>query len=233
MSCADWEARVALFAGGDLEDAEAAAVERHLRECAACRGLAADLGEDLNELREGCAAPFSAADYGAVRGRVLAELAKPPRRRAAWAWVGALAAAAAGVWVVSLAVRPGRLPAPQPPSVVARVERPAEAAPGGNRPVAHQARRRLGRKAGTTPGSAGLTAGATTPGFIPLGGSQSPPGAGRALPAGPGLEELAVAQAAPANRAAEASTVRMVQLVTDDPNVVIYWLFDEGTGEER
>jgi hypothetical protein len=32
--------------------------------------------------------------------------------------------------------------------------------------------------------------------------------------------------------AVEDSPVRMVQLATDDPNVVIYWLF-EGTGDER
>ena len=41
MSCAIWEERVALFAGGDLETGEAAAVERHLNQCAACSALAA------------------------------------------------------------------------------------------------------------------------------------------------------------------------------------------------
>jgi len=36
MNCADWEARVALHAGGDLTGAKAAEVEQHLGECSAC-----------------------------------------------------------------------------------------------------------------------------------------------------------------------------------------------------
>src|ERR1035438_4698100 len=74
MSCAIWEERVALFAGGDLGTAEAAGVERHLSQCAACNALAADLRVELDGLRQVHAEPLAAEHYAAVRGRVLAEL---------------------------------------------------------------------------------------------------------------------------------------------------------------
>ncbi len=39
MNCVEWEARVALHAGGDLAGANAMGVERHLGECSACQLL--------------------------------------------------------------------------------------------------------------------------------------------------------------------------------------------------
>jgi len=84
MNCAIWEERVALLAGGDLDAAEAAGVERHLNRCAPCRALAAELRLELDGLRAAHAEPIEAERYATVRGRVLAELAKSPRRRAVW-----------------------------------------------------------------------------------------------------------------------------------------------------
>ena len=109
MNCAIWEERVALLAGGDLDAAEAAGVERHLNRCAPCRALAAELRLELDGLRAAHAEPIEAERYATVRGRVLAELAKSPRRRAVWPWaVPLVAAMAAMLLVMKPAARPAR-----------------------------------------------------------------------------------------------------------------------------
>ncbi|MGB7762366.1 MAG: zf-HC2 domain-containing protein [Bryobacteraceae bacterium] len=205
MTCAMWEERVALFAGGDLGTAEAAAVERHLSQCAACRSLAADLRSGLDGLREAHAEPLAAEHYAAVRGRVLAELVKPPRRRVLWMWAWAAGlAAAAAVWVIFGVMKPAAMPAPNLPRLVAvapAVERPLPRERGSDRPLG--SRKRIGwqAKAPAPPGKVGKV-GQTLSSVNP--------------------------QVEPILRAAvEDSPVRMVQLATDDPNVVIYWLFEE------
>ncbi len=103
MSCRDWEERIALHAGGDLTQEEAAAVDRHLAECAQCRETAAAYGWGLDLLRETHREPIPEAHFAAVRARVLAELGRERRPvwRRPWAW--ALAATVAAVlvaWVV-------------------------------------------------------------------------------------------------------------------------------------
>ncbi len=103
MRCREWEERIALRAGGDLDDQ---AVERHLQECAECREFAAGLRESLDLLRGAHAEEIPAAAFTAVRARVLARLARPWWKRA---WVYAAAAVvllAAGIGLR----RPGRTP---------------------------------------------------------------------------------------------------------------------------
>ena len=207
MSCAIWEERVALFAGGDLRTAEAAAVERHLSRCAACNALAADLRWELDRLRQAHAEPLAPEHYAVVRGRVLAELAKPPRQRVVWpwAWAAALAVAAAAVLVVM--TKPAAVPVPDVLRLVAgapAVERSrTQRAPRKGAVISTHVRRRRVRGA---------------------------------VPSAIEERKLEVAEVvtppAPVPPAVEDSPVRMVQLATDDPNVVIYWLF-EGTGDER
>lgn len=208
MSCAIWEERVALFAGGDLETAEAVAVERHLSECAACSALAADLRLELDGLREVHAEPLAAAHYAAVRERVLVELAKPPRWRVAWAWAwaAALGVAAAAALVVVM-MKPAAIPAPVMPRLAA-VAPPVERSMLRER--VRQARKPVHLRA--------------------------PMLAERAVAPAVKEQQLALAEVVkpklPAPPAVEDSRVAMVQLATDDPNVVIYWLFEE-KGEER
>src|SRR5271157_1839668 len=113
MNCRDWEERVALHAGGDLPPAEAAEVERHLRECGGCQVLASGLKQSLALLREAHDEPLAAAHFSALRARVVAELENRRRRGAHWArrrtWSYGLAALAVALLVV-LALRPGRTP---------------------------------------------------------------------------------------------------------------------------
>ena len=213
MNCAIWEEQVALYAGGDLDAAEAAGVERHLNQCAACRALAEELRAGLDSLRAAHAEPIEAERYAAVRGRVLAELAKPPRRRAVWPWAVPLVAVAAAVLAVVMMMKPAVVRAPDLPHAVAAapaVERAVPRAPGSNRLV-ENGTRATGRKAETTLGSAGFRAGAT----LLAEPARTPTSVGR----GPAPPEVADAP------------VRMVQLATADPNVVIYWLFEEKGGE--
>src|SRR5690349_23693118 len=93
MNCRDWEERIALHAERDLPPHEAAEAERHLAECAECRGFAESISQSLAELRGAHLESLTPADFAAVRARVLAEL--PERRRPAWrlAWIGAVVVA--------------------------------------------------------------------------------------------------------------------------------------------
>jgi len=207
MSCAIWEERVALFSGGDLGTAEAGAVERHLGQCAACSALAADLRSELDELRQAHREPLAPEHYAAVRARVLAELAVPPRRSVAWpwAWAAALAVAAAGACVVWVIMKPAAIPAPELPRLVAAAPKQSRAqrAPRQGAVISTHVRRRRTERAAPSVNERRRSE----------------------------LAEVVVPPP-PAPPAAEDPPVRMVQLATADPNVVIYWLFEE-KGEER
>ena len=217
MTCASWEERVALLAGDDLETGEATQVERHLSQCVTCSALAADLRSELDGLREVRTESLAAEHYAAVRGRVLAELARAPRRRVVWpwAWAAALVGAAAAVLMVVM-MKPAAVPAPDLPRVVAvapMVERPVPREPGSNRRLKRPERTGWQAKSASDP---------QTGAPAPLASGK----VGQTLSSvNPQVEPIVLA-------AAEDSPVRMVQLATDDPNVVIYWLFEE-KGEER
>jgi anti-sigma factor RsiW len=113
MNCNDWEERIALHAGGDLPPAEAAEVERHLRECAGCQVLASGLKQSLALLKEAHDEPLAPAHFSAVRARVVAELEQERQRGALWArrraWSYGLAAVAVAL-LAMLTLRSGRPP---------------------------------------------------------------------------------------------------------------------------
>lgn len=123
MNCQELELDLALYAGGDLEDA--AAVDNHLAGCAACRALVAELRElrdDLADLRE-----VELPSLAAIR----------PRRRARWPWLAG--AIAAGLVLFAL-LRPGEVAPPPrlawaPAAPVVEIPRPRPVIP----PVHHAA----------------------------------------------------------------------------------------------
>ncbi len=117
MNCAEWEERVALYAGGDLAAEEAYRVERHLGECAGCRVFASGVRQALETLREADADLPSEAAFTAVRARVMERVAA--RRR--FAWVCGFVGTAAAALALVLLVGAERQPVPPPPVALVRV----------------------------------------------------------------------------------------------------------------
>jgi anti-sigma factor RsiW len=118
MSCG-WEQRVALYAGGDLDAAEASTVERHVAGCRECAALARDLESDREMLRS--APPqLAEVDFAEMCHGVVGRTRRPrlvPAMLAAAAVVAALA--------IGLTRHNRERPVPPPPPVVvARVAPP-------------------------------------------------------------------------------------------------------------
>ena len=179
MSCPEFEADVALYAGGDLPALRAARIEAHLAECADCRALAGELlagRELLGELRE---EPLEDAMVAQVRRRVLARVTAEERHPFARYWKLALAAALVLAAILALpwhSRKPVRVAGKHKPAILAPAAAPAppvEVVP---------ARRRVVRKHRRVP-----------------------------------LHSA---------RAAQPKQPLLVHFVTNDPNIVIYWLVD-------
>lgn len=81
--------QLALYAGGDLTREETGAVEEHLRDCAECQALLADLRDSRAVLLE-CLREPAADELRSVRHRVVQRLQKQAGGR--WIWVTAAAA---------------------------------------------------------------------------------------------------------------------------------------------
>jgi len=114
LSCGAWEERIALYAGGDLESAEAAAVEAHLRVCAGCAELARELAADRDRLAE---PPAEArhVDFAAMRREIRRGIQRERQRRAVEV---ALAAAAVLTMMAGLvSIRRLDSTIPPPPAV--------------------------------------------------------------------------------------------------------------------
>jgi Putative zinc-finger len=91
MNCKGLEERIALLAGGDLEPAEAAPVEEHLRTCAGCAAMLRGL--ELDRARLAMRPPEAdGADYAAMRARIRRGIVRD--RRLVWLrWALPVAAA--------------------------------------------------------------------------------------------------------------------------------------------
>ncbi|HEY1341088.1 MAG TPA: anti-sigma factor [Bryobacteraceae bacterium] len=114
MNCGNWEERIALYLGGDLDAAEGADVERHLAECVGCQVFASGMKDTLALLRDVHREEIAPAHFTAVRARVLDRLAGGRKR----SWVWGLAAAAALAVVLALAIAPRGVRQPQHVAVV-------------------------------------------------------------------------------------------------------------------
>jgi hypothetical protein len=76
MKCSRWQQRIALYVGGDLETRQIRGVERHLDTCSACRELAEALRRDLEVLAGLESDELNGVAFGSVRGEVMAEVEK-------------------------------------------------------------------------------------------------------------------------------------------------------------
>jgi len=176
MICPEFEADIALYAGGDLPAARIAPLETHLAECADCRVLAEELRAGQALLRELREEPVEDAMVAQVRRRVLAQIgaARPSRLYWKLALAAALILAVIFVW-------PRHQARIGPAAPMAHVE-PAPVAPARRPniiPVRHGVIRRHHRRA----------------------------------------------------PAAQPGPPVLVKFVTDDPNIVVYWLIDQKQGD--
>lgn len=129
MMCAGNEERIARYVGGDLTPEEAAAMERHLRECAACAEFARGMEQDAESLASR-PPELAGMDFAAMRREIRREIARP---RWNWKWIAA--AAALVLLTVAVSMTPDRRrvlrksepslaqtkPQPAPPATVAAV----------------------------------------------------------------------------------------------------------------
>jgi len=203
MNCREWEERIALHAGGDLPPMEAAAVDRHAAECAACQALLSGLRQTADVLRAAHSEPVDSAHYAAVRARVLSELAR--RRKPRWAY--AVLATAAMLLLVAVWPRARRVvvsPRPQPVPV-AQALMPPVSVFGGAAPLVR----------GT-----------------PWVRRPRPDASGVTRKGGPGGPPQTRGSAPPLQQAEPETAAQplVVKLITDDPDVVIYWI-SEGKGD--
>jgi hypothetical protein len=203
MSCSQWEDKVALYTGGDLEAAEAAEISGHLAACPDCRSLSEALRQDREEMEALTrASEPSAADLAGVRLRVFERI---ERRRRAWrGLVWALAPALAGLVVFALVAPLGKKtvqpPTPVPPVRVALGPQAAPArVPEPARAPLTEVRRRTPR-----------------------------PTPARVAEGKPLVAKSVAGDTRPATPARMAEDRPLaVKFFTDDPNVVIVWLFDK------
>jgi hypothetical protein len=233
MNCR--EERIALFAGGDLPAVEAAEVERHVADCARCQVLLSGLRESLALLQEAHGDTVEPGHFAAVRARVMSQIRSS--RRPWWreAWVYGLVAAAAMGLLVAVSPRPARTVAVAQP-----FSKPKPSSSSASKP-------HTGFGGAVTAGAGDGAAGHQLPGtgvetvaeeaktpaepLIGFGGGRlaSAVTAG----AGDGAADHQLLGSSVETVAKEAETPAeplVVKLITNDPDVVIYWI-TESKGE--
>ena len=217
MKCRYSENDIALFVEGDLEPAKAAELEVHLVTCEVCRELEADVRESQTVLKSFRQEVVSSAALSFVRTRVL-EQVSTKRLRPVWGrWVYALAGAMF-VAVVSVSLV---LYKPKPDvRSTDEVKQPDVVVASGS-PLVEVERTTLDGFA--LSGSRGLRPLPSAPAKVASRHSldrRSHPSFSK--------EGNGVVITEPA--LSETPKEVVVKLLTDDPNIVIYWLVDQKNG---
>jgi hypothetical protein len=231
MKCRYSENDIALFVEGDLEPANAAELEIHLVTCEVCRELEADVRESQTVLKSLRQERVSSAALSFVRTRVLEQVSEK-RLRPVWGrWVYALAGAMfVAVVSVGVILQNGKT------TKTPLLGQGGVAAPSNNIPV-------------PSAGADGVVRSS-----IPVAEIERTNLDGFALSGSRGLRPLPSAPATVASRhsldrrshssfskegngvvitepePSETPKELVVKLLTDDPNVVIYWLVDQKNG---
>lgn len=222
MNCRYSESDVALYVEGDLAGANEREFQAHLAGCAPCRQLEAELRESQSVFKTLRQDTVSAAALAHVRARVLAEAGgrsvKPGWER----WVYAVSGVA---FVVAIIMGVGAyLPKPDVKHVVAS-DPPARASQAPV-PLTRGTMGTIPITAATAPRSIEPEKRTAHVASVPL-----PEGDRRAQSA---RQEVAQAEIhnppTPVEPPAEPPRQIVVKLLTDDPNIVIYWLLDQKTG---
>ena len=235
---------LALWAGGDLPAGEAARVAEHLEACPDCRGLAEGLRASRAAVEALAAEPIDDTALARVRRglrlRLAEEEARAARRRrsAAVYLAGALAAALAAA-AVGLGIWYG-LSSPADEETVARAERPEPAAPE-RRAVAPPAespetvprRERPETRPAPEEDSREPRIASREPRTAPQRSETRRPAS--AAPAPPTLPTPDPPQqrADLAPNPAGPTESMVIKVVSDDPNIVYYWLVEPEETEDE
>ncbi len=213
MKCSRWHGKIALYAGGDLDAAGARGVEKHIAGCASCRDLAESLSADRPTLVQLDARATEDLDLDSIQSAVVAEIGT--RRRAVRPFQTAprmaLAAAVALMMAVSAIVlfkddwREAQIAEDSSRGAVQVIE-PTIEVPEGEPVVA----------VSSSPDASVVE--------IPAPRPEPFDRVARAEP--PAVREAVVSPSVPA----EPMTIK---ILTDDPEVVIYWIVEAKGDEEN
>jgi len=205
MSCNDFERLIALEVEGDLPPSKRVVLASHLLGCQNCQGFSDRLRASQALLKGLAVESADEATLQVVRTRVLSHVVMEPSPRAFGAWRFAFAAAAVAAVVVAVVVL----------SHVPRKSLPAKA------PVTLEASRRTPTLPSPPVGPKWKPAVKSDP-FSRVRGCEG------ARPCAPAqVVAMHKAHAAAPHAVAPRHPERlMVKLLTDNPNVVIYWMVD-------
>jgi anti-sigma factor RsiW len=200
MSCSRWHRLVALYVGEDLDRARTERVRQHLAGCPSCRDLEHDLRWDLQNLRDLDSAATADLELGSVRGPVMAEIETRRTRGLVFSQPRLLTAVAAAVVVIALALLFRQIGMRDVPRTVSR-ETPSPAP---------------GLVAAPEPRERSLP--------------QSPPVVLRPTPNTSDTRLVRAESPQPGQTASSRQPVpaepMTIKILTDDPEVVIYWIVD-------
>lgn len=200
MSCAHWQRLVALYVGDDLDRSRTAKVEHHLAVCTSCRDLEHDLRQDRLHLRDLDATAMDGLDLGSVRGAVMAEVEDRQKRSPVISQPRLLSALAMAVVVIALALVMRQSSEPDAPRTVSR-EAPSPE-PG----------------LATVPEPQDAPSPQPTPESV-----RSVPNSADTRLARAERSPSGTSISSPPSAPVEPMTIK---ILTDDPEVVIYWIVD-------
>jgi anti-sigma factor RsiW len=202
MKCIYSTNDIALYVEGDLSPEKICDIEAHLANCPACRALAGDLSESQAAFKSLRRETVSAAALSSVRTHVMAELSAR-RFRMTWGrWVYAVAGA---VFVLVLGIA---LAHRRADPVLQMVQTEPSASPA--QPVI------------TSEPDIQTPATKTVVAKVEV--------RRRAVSTRKAKELQTLEVTAPAEPPVEPPKQLVVKLLTDDPNIVIYWLVDQKGG---
>jgi anti-sigma factor RsiW len=232
MTCTRYEKDLALYVEHDLTDADAAAVEAHLRECPTCPSFLAELRASQAQLKDLASEEMEAEALAGVRARlVMAAAAQRPRHDGqvpTWAAAAAIVLALGAVlWIIAVArgTDPARTVAVSLPPQVAPPAIPSPAAaepsprstrpdPPAVSPHMERARARRGRTDRQPPAPA-----------------LSPDDADQLARAVVAIARIRSVQDVRPDVEPSLEPTPLMRLATADPDVVIYWQLDPNGGE--
>jgi anti-sigma factor RsiW len=233
MTCARYETDLALYVEHDLPEANAAAVEAHLRECPTCPSFLAELRASQAQLKDLASVEIEPEALAAVRARLVVAAA-PPRPRhdgqvPTWAAAAAIVfALGALLWIVALVrgTEPRRTVAvssPPPHGALPTIPSPVTAEPSprstlpGRRAVSPHMERAHVRRGRTD--------------RQPPAPALSPEDADQLARAVVAIARIRSVQDVRPDVEPSPDPTPLMRLATADPDVVIYWQLDPNGGD--